>query len=80
MAKKATKSVKPTGVSKTAQIINLLKRPSGASISEIAQATTWQAHSARGFMSGTLKKKQGHNIVSDQTVGKDRRYKIADRL
>ena len=78
MAKKATKSVKPAGVSKSAQIINLLKRLSGASVPEMMRATTWQAHSVRGFMSGTLKSKQGLSIVSEQTAGKDRRYRIAD--
>lgn len=78
MAKKAAKPIKPTGVSKSAQIINLLKRPSGASIPELMKTTTRQAHSVRGFMSGTLKKKQGLTILSDQIVGKDRRYNIAD--
>lgn len=78
MAKKVTKSRKPTDISKSAQIINLLKRANGASIPELVKITTWQAHSVRGFMSGTLKSKQGFHIVSEQTEGKDRRYKIAD--
>lgn len=78
MAKKVAKSAKPAGISKSTQIINLLKRPSGASVPEMMKATTWQAHSVRGFMSGTLKTKQGLSIVSEQTVSKDRRYTIAD--
>lgn len=77
MAKKATKSRKPAEISKSAQIITLLKRPNGASIPELVKATTWQAHSVRGFLSGTLKTKRGLLVTSEQTEGKDRRYKIA---
>ncbi len=77
MAKKATKSRKPAEISKSVQIITLLKRPNGASIPELVKATTWQAHSVRGFMSGTLKTKRGLLVTSEQTEGKDRRYKIA---
>jgi hypothetical protein len=77
MANKAKKSRKVADLSKSAQIINLLKRPNGASIAELAKVTTWQAHSVRGFMSGTLKTKRGLLIKSEQTEGKDRRYKIA---
>jgi hypothetical protein len=77
MAKKAAKSRKITETSKSAQIIILLKRPNGASISELVKVTTWQAHSVRGFISGTLKTKRGFLITSEQTEGRDRRYKIA---
>jgi hypothetical protein len=77
MAKKAKKSRKPADISKSAQIISLLKRANGASIPELMKITTWQAHSVRGFMSGTLKTKRGLLITSEQTEDKDRRYKIA---
>jgi hypothetical protein len=77
MANKAKKSRKVADLSKSAQIVNLLKRPNGASIPELVKVTTWQAHSVRGFMSGTLKTKRGLLITSEQTEGKDRRYKIA---
>ena len=77
MANKAKKSRKVADLSKSAQIINLLKRANGASIPELVKATTWQAHSVRGFMSGTLKTKRGLLITSEQTEDKDRRYKIA---
>ncbi len=77
MAKKATKSRKSAEISKSAQIIALLKRPNGASIPELVKATSWQAHSVRGYLSGTLKTKRGLLVTSEQTEGKDRRYKIA---
>ena len=49
MAKKASKSHQAANISKSAQIINQLKRPNGASIPELMKVTTWQAHSMRGF-------------------------------
>jgi hypothetical protein len=62
---------------KSAQIVSLLRRENGASIPEIMKATGWQAHSVRGFISGTLKRKQGLAITSTTETGKDRRYLIA---
>ena len=49
---------------KQAQVIAMLKRPFGATITEIVEATGWQAHSARGFISGALKKRLGLAIMS----------------
>ena len=59
--KKAPKAAKePEGAnvtSKTAKVIELIEREGGASLAEIMEATGWQAHSVRGFISGTLTKK-----------------------
>ena len=80
MTKKPSKSTrKPVKVNtgaKSAQIVSLLQRQSGASISELMKVTGWQAHSVRGFISGTLKRKQGFIINSTVEEGKDRRYLI----
>jgi len=49
--------------SKKAQVIELLRRPEGATLQALMEATGWQAHSVRGFLSGTLAKKMGHKVT-----------------
>lgn len=44
---------------KQAMLIAMLQRPEGATMQEIITATGWQAHCARGVMSGTSGKKTG---------------------
>jgi hypothetical protein len=50
---------KPTPRARTKQglMIELLKRPEGASVEQIAAATGWQHHTIRGAISGALRKK-----------------------
>ena len=67
----------PTG--KIATIAALLRRPKGASIEDLMKATGWQAHSVRGAMSASIKKKLGLKVVSEKT-GKVRLYRIADKV
>ena len=63
---------------KSAKIIGLLVGRTGATIDELVSATGWQQHSVRGFLSGTLKKKQGLDVTSESVDGV-RRYRIAER-
>ncbi len=56
--------------------ISLLKRARGASLADLQKATGWQAHSVRGFLSGTVKKLAGVTLVSEQTEAGVRRYRI----
>lgn len=60
--------------SKQAQVIDMLKRPEGATIQQICQVTKWQSHTVRGSMAGVLKKKLGLVITSEKTENGERVY------
>jgi hypothetical protein len=63
--------------SKQDVVIALLRRSQGASIEEMMEATGWQAHSVRGFMSGALKKRLGMDVVSEKDAKTgERRYQV----
>ena len=62
---------------KQAQIIALLQRPEGASVGEIVEATGWLPHSARGLISGGLKKKLGLCITTVTDDARGRVYQIS---
>ena len=62
--------------SKQQLCLELLRRPGGAGLKELQAATGWQAHSVRGFLSGTVKKKLGLTLSSDRTGDGLRRYRI----
>ena len=64
------------GVTKLAQLLQLLSRPEGASIDDMMLATSWQQHSVRGFLAGTVKKRLGFALTSSKTAGELRRYRI----
>jgi hypothetical protein len=64
---------------KTAKILALLRRPTGASLSELRKATGWQAHSVRGFLSGAVKKKMGLRIDSVSRDDGERAYCVASK-
>ena len=65
--------------SKTAKVLDLLKRPGGASLKELMKATGWQQHSVRGFLSGTLKKKMGLKLESSRREGEERAYRLRSK-
>jgi hypothetical protein len=57
-------------------ILSLLRRESGATLSELAEATNWKPNSILGFLSGNLRKKMGLNIGSSRQKGHERIYRI----
>jgi hypothetical protein len=69
----------PRSGSKTAKILALLKRRGGASLAQLQKATGWQAHSVRGFLSGTLKKKMGLRVHSAKLEDGTRSYRVRSK-
>ena len=62
--------------SKAATILELLKRPCGATSKELMKATGWQPHSVRGFLSGTIRKKMGLDVISTKGEDGERSYSV----
>jgi len=62
--------------SKTAKMLDLLKRPGGATSKELMQATGWLPHSVRGFLSGTVGKKMGLTVLSTKVDDGERTYSV----
>jgi hypothetical protein len=80
-APKQAAQPKATGVregSKTATVVGLLERTGGATLAEIMTSTGWQAHSVRGFISGTMGKKMGRKVDSTKREDGERVYTIAN--
>lgn len=63
---------------KLALLIDLLNRKQGVTIEEAVEATGWQAHSVRGAISGTIKKKLGLTVTSEPVENRGRAYRIVD--
>jgi len=74
--KSSTKAAGPRDGSKTAKVLDLLKRPGGATAKELMKATGWQPHSVRGFLSGTVGKKMGLAIISTKGQDGERTYSV----
>ena len=81
-APKAPKVAKPTKPesgpregSKTAQVVAMLQREGGATISAIMSTMSWQKHTVRGFMAGAMKK-AGYTVESFKPEGGERTYRI----
>jgi hypothetical protein len=62
---------------KQALVIQMLRRPEGATIAEIVDATAWVSHSVRGFLAGAIKKRLGLAIDSEKDEVRGRVYKVS---
>jgi hypothetical protein len=83
---KATKEARPQDgarppreFSKKSMVLELIRRNDGASLREIQSATDWQAHSVRGFISGTLNKKMGLAVESFKRENGERAYRVESK-
>lgn len=61
---------------KQAKMIDLLKRPRGATIAELAETLGWQAHTVRGALAGVLKKRLGLAVTSEPDEKRGRVYRV----
>lgn len=71
----ATQLAKPQGESKIAGVLALLKREQGATLAELAEATSWLPHTTRAALTGLRKK--GHILAKDKR-GDVTCYRIAE--
>ena len=61
---------------RTEVISALLRQPAGTTLDAIIEATGWQAHSVRGFISGVLRKKLKLAVTSTRGENGLRTYRI----
>ena len=66
----------PREGTKQAALIDMLSRPEGATLDELATALEWASHTCRGARSGALKKRLGLVITSRKVDGRGRVYQI----
>jgi|SRR5215472_11117619 len=74
-AKKAVRKSKADRTNKKAEVIEMMKRAKGVTLAEIMEATGWQAHTVRGFVS-ILGSKGGEKIESTKNPAGERTYRI----
>ena len=65
----------PTKPTKITTILKLLRRPNGASIEQLQNATGWKPHSVRAALTGLRKKE--HNIERGKDAKGVTRYRVA---
>ena len=63
---------------KQAKLIEMLRTKDGATLDEIVATTGWLKHTARGVISGQLKKRLGLNVVTEADPQRGRVYRITD--
>lgn len=75
-AQSPARTAEKTPNGKIGALVVLLRRPNGATIADLCKETGWQAHSVRGALSGTIKKKLALQLQSEKMEA-GRVYRIA---
>ena len=68
------KETKPK-ITKLGRLEAMLRKPEGATIEQLGKALDWQAHSVRGAIAGSLKKK-GISVTSEMLESGKRIYRV----
>lgn len=71
---RATPLTKPPR--KSDQVLKLLSRSKGATLTEITEPTGWQPHSARAHLS--ILRKQGRLVIREQRKTGETAYRVVD--
>ena len=67
-SKKVERQPKAKRANRKAEVVDLMSRPGGATLVEIMEATGWQAHIVRGFVS-ILGCKGGEKVLEERLRG-----------
>jgi hypothetical protein len=73
---RAQKGATESRMNKKAEVIAMMKRAKGVTLDEITEATGWQKHTVRGFIS-ILSSKGGEKVESARNTAGERCYRIA---
>jgi hypothetical protein len=58
------------------QIVQMLRRPEGATVTQISRRLGWQRHSVRGAIAGTVRRR-GHKVERARTEAGEYVYRVA---
>ena len=72
-----TKQKTTAGKTKSATVNRMLRRGEGATLAEIAKATSWKPHSCRAFLSGV--RKQGIALAKEERANGENAYKVSGK-
>jgi uncharacterized protein DUF3489 len=73
---KPARTRQPRSGTKQEMLIAMLKRPEGATLPEVVEATGWLPHTVRGAIVGALKKRLGLTVTSEPIDDRGRVYRI----
>jgi Protein of unknown function (DUF3489) len=73
---RAQKGATESRTNKKAEVIAMMKRAKGVTLAEIMEATGWQKHTVRAFVS-ILGSKGAEKIASSKNAAEERTYRIA---
>ncbi len=69
---------RPARTTKSDKLLKLLRSKRGVTIEQLQETSGWQAHSVRSFLSGTVRKKLGHELTSKTDNKGLRRYQLVE--